>query len=47
MVNGALTTDDADEMEDERDVREESDTIDSGEDAVEIELASDERRVET
>ena len=46
-MNGALTTDDADEMEDERDVREESDTIDSGEDAVEIELASDERRVET
>ena len=46
-MNGALTTDDADAMEDEREVREESDTIDSGEDAVEIELASDERRVDT
>jgi len=46
-VNGALTTEEADEIEDERDVREESEIIDSGEDAVETECASDERRVET
>jgi hypothetical protein len=36
--------DEADEMEDERDRRDESDTMDSGEDAVEMELATDERR---
>ena len=44
-MDGALT-EEADEIEDEREVREESEIIDSGEDAVEIELASEERRVE-
>lgn len=47
LVDGALANDEADEIEDERDVRDESEIIDSGEDAVEIELASEERRVET
>lgn len=44
LVYGALVSDDADEIEDERDVRDESEIIDSGEDAVETELASDDRR---
>lgn len=44
MDDGA-EIDEVDEIEDERETREESDTIDSGEDAVETELASDERRV--
>ncbi len=45
-MDGALTADEAEEIEEEREVREVSEIIDSGEDAVEIELASDERRVE-
>jgi hypothetical protein len=44
LVDGALTNDEADEIEDERDVWDKSEIIDSGEDMVEIELASDERR---
>jgi hypothetical protein len=44
LVDGALASDEADEMEEERDVRDESDIIDSGEEAVEIVLASDDRR---
>lgn len=40
----ALASDDADEIEEEREVRDESEIIDSGEDTVETELASDERR---
>ncbi|ROW16433.1 hypothetical protein VPNG_02847 [Cytospora leucostoma] len=43
LVYGALVSDDADEIEDERDVRDESEIIDSGEDAVDTELASDDR----
>lgn len=42
LVCGALVSDDVDEIEDERDV---SEIMDSGEDAVETELASDDRRV--
>ncbi len=45
LDDGAFTKDEADEMEEEREVREVSETIDSGEDAVETELASEERRV--
>jgi hypothetical protein len=45
LTDGALTSEDAEEMEDERDERDESEIIDSGEDAVEIELARDGRRV--
>jgi len=41
---GALT-EEAEEIEEERESLDESETIDSGEDAVEMELASDERRV--
>lgn len=44
MEDGALTREEADEIEDERDVREVSETMDSGDEAVETELASDERR---
>lgn len=44
LAVGALTSDEAEEIEEEREVREVSETIDSGEDAVEIELASDDRR---
>jgi hypothetical protein len=44
LVDGAAANDEADEIEDEREVRDESETIDSGEDAVETVLASDERR---
>jgi hypothetical protein len=40
----ALARLETEEIEEERDVRDESDTIDSGEDAVETELARDERR---
>ena len=45
LVYGALASDEADEIEDDRETRDESETIDSGEDAVDTELASDERRV--
>ena len=45
LVYGALTSDEADEIEDDREARDESETIDSGEEAVETGLASDERRV--
>jgi len=41
---GALVSPDADEMEDEREDLDESETIDSGDDMEETELASDERR---
>lgn len=44
LVDGALTSDEAEEIEEERDVREVSETIDSGEDAVDRELASEDRR---
>lgn len=44
LLRVALVRDEADEMEEERDERDVSETIDSGEDAVEIELASDDRR---
>jgi hypothetical protein len=44
LADGAVT-EEADEMEEERESRDESDTIDSGEDAAETELASEERRV--
>jgi len=44
LTDGALASDEADEIEDERDVRDESETMDSGEDAVEIELAREGRR---
>lgn len=44
LDDGALT-EEADEMEEEREILEESETIDSGEDALETELARDERRV--
>jgi hypothetical protein len=44
---GALISDDADEIEEERDDRDEvSETIDSGEDIEETELANDDRRLE-
>jgi hypothetical protein len=42
----ALARDEADEMEEEREVRDVSEIIDSGEDAVETELARDDRRAE-
>lgn len=45
MGTGAFTNDEAEEIEEEREIREESDTIDSGEDAVEIVFASDDRLV--
>jgi hypothetical protein len=45
LADGALTDDEAEEIEEEREIRDESETIDSGEDAVETEFASDERRV--
>ena len=45
LVYGALTKDEADEIEEEREVRDRSEIMDSGEDAVETELASEERRV--
>jgi hypothetical protein len=45
LTDGALASEEADEIEDERDVRDISDIIDSGEDAVEIELAREGRRV--
>jgi hypothetical protein len=41
---GALT-EEAEEIEEERESLDESETIDSGEEAVEMELASEERRV--
>jgi hypothetical protein len=44
LADGALTSDEADEIEEEREVRDVSETIDSGEDAVETELASEDRR---
>lgn len=45
---GALVNDDADEIEEEREDRDEaSEIIDSGEDIEEIELASEDRRQET
>lgn len=44
MLRVALAKDEADETEDEREVCERSETIDSGEDMVEIELAREERR---
>jgi len=44
-VCGALVSDDADEIEEERDVREESEIIDSGEEGVDTEFASEDRRV--
>jgi hypothetical protein len=44
LADGALT-DEAEEIEEDRESRDESETIDSGEDAVETELASEERRV--
>lgn len=40
----ALASDEADEIEEEREDRETSETIESGEEAVEIELARDDRR---
>jgi hypothetical protein len=42
---GALCRSDADEMEEERELPEMSETIDSGEEAVETVLARDDRRV--
>ncbi len=49
MDDGALTSPEADEIEEERDVWEESEIIDSGDDTVEVdvemELARDDRRV--
>jgi hypothetical protein len=47
---GALVSDDADEIEDERDDREDvelSETIDSGDDIEDTEVANDDRRWET
>jgi len=44
LADGALT-DEAEEIEEERESRDESETIDSGEEAAEMELASEERRV--
>jgi hypothetical protein len=50
-VTGALISDDADEIEDERedldDLDELSETIDSGDDIDETEFANDDRRCET
>lgn len=46
MDVGALANDEVEEIEDEREVREVSETIDSGEDTVETELASEDRRAE-
>jgi hypothetical protein len=43
-VATALARDEAEEIEDEREVRDVSETIDSGDEAVETELASEERR---
>ena len=40
----ALTRDDAEEMDEDREERDVSETMDSGEDAVETELAREERR---
>lgn len=40
----ALASDEADEIEEEREDRDTSETIESGEEAVEIELARDDRR---
>jgi hypothetical protein len=46
LADGALAgSEEAEEIEDEREVRDESETIESGEEAVEIVLASEERRV--
>lgn len=45
LVCGALVSDDADEIEEERDVRDVSEIIDSGEDGVETEFAREDRRV--
>ncbi len=45
LDDGAVANDEAEEIDEEREVREVSETIDSGEDAVETELASEERRV--
>lgn len=42
---GALASEEIDEIEDDREVPDVSETIDSGEDAVDTELASDDRRV--
>jgi hypothetical protein len=42
----ALASDETEEMEDEREDRDRSEIIDSGEDAVEVELASDDRLAE-
>jgi hypothetical protein len=44
LLRVALTKDEADETEDEREVCEKSETIDSGDDMVEMELASEDRR---
>jgi hypothetical protein len=44
LDDGAVT-EEAEEIEEERESLDESETIDSGEDAVETELASEERRV--
>jgi hypothetical protein len=44
QVADALARDEAEEMEEEREVRDVSETMDSGDEAVETELASDERR---
>jgi hypothetical protein len=43
LADGALT-EKSEEIEEEREIRDESDTIDSGEEVVETELARDERR---
>ena len=45
MDAGALTSEEAEEIEEEREIRDESETIDSGEDAVETVFARDDRRV--
>jgi hypothetical protein len=44
LHDGAVT-EGAEEIEDERETVEESETIDSGDEALEMELARDERRV--
>lgn len=44
MLRVALARDEADETEDEREVKDKSETMDSGEDMVEMELASEDRR---
>jgi hypothetical protein len=44
MLRVALARDEAEEIEDEREVRDVSDIIDSGDDAVDTDIARDERR---